>query len=78
MFSFGTLIFLWSSGKNWNIFKRKFSERLAVYLAVADILYRYYYVLAECEKKTFYHAVTERHLEFERFYSEPLSFPIAH
>ena len=38
--SIGTLVFLRSSGKERNIFKRKFSERLVVYLAVADILYR--------------------------------------
>ena len=40
IFSAGTLIFLILSGKEKNIFKRKFSERLIVYLAVADILYR--------------------------------------
>ena len=33
-------MFLVKSGKERNIFKRKFSERLVVYLAVADILYR--------------------------------------
>ena len=38
--SIGTLIFLIFSDKEWNIFKRKSSERLVVYLAVADILYR--------------------------------------
>ena len=38
--STATLFFLIFSGKERNIFKRKFSERLVVYLAVADILYR--------------------------------------
>ena len=38
--SIGTLIFLIFSEKECNIFRRKFSERLVVYLAVADILYR--------------------------------------
>ena len=38
--SIGTLIFLIFSNKESNLFKRKFSERLVVYLAVADILYR--------------------------------------
>ena len=41
IFSIGTLTFLILSGKERNIFKRKFSERLVVYLAVADILFRY-------------------------------------
>ena len=40
LFSIGTLVFLVLSGKERNIFKRKFSERLVVYLAVADILFR--------------------------------------
>ena len=40
IFSIGTLLFLVLSGKERNIFKRKFSERLVVYLAVADILFR--------------------------------------
>ena len=43
--SIATLIFLIFSGKEWNIFRRKFSERLVVYLAVADILYRRVYVI---------------------------------
>ena len=38
--STGTLFFLIFSEKDWNIFKRKFSERLVVYLGLADILYR--------------------------------------
>ena len=38
--SIGTLFFLIFSEKEKNIFKRKFSERLVVYLAVSDILYR--------------------------------------
>ena len=38
--SIGTLIFLILSDHDWNIFKRKFSERLVVYLAVVDILFR--------------------------------------
>ena len=40
IFSVATIIFLFGSGQDKNIFKRKFSERLVVYLAVADILYR--------------------------------------
>ena len=40
LFSIGTLVFLVLSGKERDIFKRKFSERLVVYLAVADILFR--------------------------------------
>ena len=39
--STGTLFFLIFSEKDWNIFKRKFSERLVVYLGLADILYRW-------------------------------------
>ena len=38
--SIGTLVFLILSDQDWTIFKRKFSERLVVYLAVADILFR--------------------------------------
>ena len=43
--SIGTLIFLILSDQDWNIFKRKFSERLVVYLAVADILFRYVFIV---------------------------------
>ncbi len=39
--SVGTLIFLILSGDTKNIFKRKFSERLVVYLAAVDIMYRW-------------------------------------